>query len=108
MPIVFHQQGNSTVIAVEGRLDIASSAAFEAEVAALLGNGSTAFLFDCTKLNYVSSAGLRAFLVLNKRVVAAGHRLCLCALQPSVLQVFDMSGFSDIFPLRATVAEALA
>lgn len=107
MPITTEQQGPATIIHVEGRLDITSSASFEAEAGALLGNGSTAFVFDCAKLQYVSSAGLRAFLLLNKRVVAAGLRLCLCQLQPSVLQVFEMSGFSDIFPIRPTLAEAL-
>lgn len=107
MPITTHQQGNATIIRVEGRLDIASSPGFESEAAALLGNGSTLFVFDCAGVNYVSSAGLRAFLVLHKRLAAAGHKLRLCQLQAPVRQVFDMSGFSDIFDVRGKLEESL-
>ena len=108
MPIKNRQQGTTTIVQVEGRLDTANYAAFEAEAGALLTNGSTAFVFDCATLSYVSSAGLRALLVLRKRLHTAGLPLRLCHLQPGVQQVFDISGFTKIFEIRATLEEALA
>jgi anti-anti-sigma factor len=107
MPIKSHQQGTTTIVQVEGRLDTANYAAFEAEAAALLNNGSTAYIFDCAALSYVSSAGLRTMLVLRKRLHAAGLPLRLCQLQPAVLQVFEISGFTNIFEIRATLEDAL-
>ena len=51
MPIKSSQQGTTTIVQVEGRLDTANYAAFEAEAAALLNNGSTAYIFDCAALS---------------------------------------------------------
>ncbi len=108
MPIKTRQQGTTTIVQIEGRLDTANFAVFEAEAGALLTNGSQAFVFDCAALVYVSSAGLRAMLSLRKRMQVAGIRLRLCQLQPGVLQVFEISGFTDIFEIRPTLEEALA
>jgi anti-anti-sigma factor len=108
MPIKTRQQGAATIVEIVGRLDTTSYAAFEAEARALLGNGSSMFVFDCAALNYVSSAGLRALLSLRKRSQAAGLRLRLCRLQPAVSQVFEISGFTGIFELYPTLEDALA
>jgi anti-anti-sigma factor len=108
MPIKIRQQGAATIVEIEGRLDTTSYAAFEAEAIALLHNGSSVFVFDCAALSYVSSAGLRALLTLRKRSQAAGLRLRLCCLQPTVSQVFEISGFTGIFELYPTLEEALS
>lgn len=108
MPIKIRQQGATTIVEIEGRLDTANYAAFEAEALALLNNGSSAFVFDCAALSYVSSAGLRALLALRKRTQAAGIRMRLCRLQPAVYQVFEISGFTGIFELCPTLEDALA
>jgi anti-anti-sigma factor len=107
MPIETFRQGNATIARIEGRLDISNSATFETEAGIVLADGSPVVVFDCAKLTYVSSAGLRAFLVLHKRLHAVGRRLRLCGLQPAVRQVFDMSGFSDIFELHPTLEQAV-
>ena len=107
MPIKIRQQGAATIVEIEGRLDTTNYAAFEAEVLALLNNGSGVFVFDCAALRYVSSAGLRAMLSLRKRSQAAGIRMRLCQLQPAVYQVFEISGFAGIFELFPTLEEAL-
>lgn len=107
MPIATSRQGNTTVVRIEGRLDVATCAAFEAEAGAAIVGADPVVVFDCAALTYVSSAGLRAFLVLHKRLHAAGRRLRLCALQPAVRQVFDLSGFSDIFELHPTLEQAV-
>jgi anti-anti-sigma factor len=107
MPIKIRQQGATTIVEIEGRLDTTNYAAFEAEAVALLTNGSSAFVFDCAALSYVSSAGLRAMLSLRKRSQAAGIRMRLCRLQPAVYQVFEISGFTGIFELFPTLEEAL-
>jgi stage II sporulation protein AA (anti-sigma F factor antagonist) len=108
MPLKTRQQGNATIIQIEGRLDTVNYAAFETEAVALLSNGSKMFVFDCTTLTYVSSAGLRALLTLRKRTHAMGVRMRLCQLQPAVRQVFEISGFLDIFDLHPTVEDSLA
>ena len=72
MPIKISQQGATTIVQIEGRLDTTSYSAFEAEALALLNNGSGVFVFDCAALSYVSSAGLRAMLVPAQALAGRG------------------------------------
>ncbi len=52
---------------------------------------------DCTDMSYICSSGLRVFLQMHKDVTAAGGKLIIKGLQPLVRNVFDMTGFSQIF-----------
>lgn len=57
-------------------------------------------LLDCRKLEYISSSGLRIFLKLKKSVDAKGGQVTLSALQPTVREVFDMTGFAKMFQIK--------
>ena len=56
-----------------------------------------------SQLTYVSSSGLRVLLSARSASRKRGGDLFLCALSPSVREVFDMVGFSAIFSLFDTV-----
>lgn len=108
MPLKSRHQGAVTIVEVEGRLDASNFAAFESEAIALVAKGGKVVAFDCTKLTYVSSAGLRAMLSLRKRTHSSGQHMTLCGLQPAVLNVFEISGFTNLFDLHRTVDEVSA
>ena len=59
-------------------------------------------------LGYVSSAGLRILLKAAKQAKGRGTWLALCALHPHVREVFDVSGFSNIFTIFGAREEAMA
>lgn len=65
-------------------------------------------VIDCVQLEYVSSAGLRAFLQGAKAAEKKGVPFVVCALVTDVASVFDISGFSHIIPVYKDDAEALA
>ncbi len=44
----------------------------------------------------MSSAGLRLMLTAHKTMMAKGGTLQIAGVQPSVKEVFDITGFSDI------------
>ena len=60
-----------------------------------------ALIIDCAALDYVSSAGLRIFLLAARTAQRAGISFALCALKPAVREVFDLSGFSRIIAVHA-------
>ena len=62
---------------------------------------------NLSRLDYVSSAGLRVFLVASKRLTPAGGKVVLCSLQEPVKQVFDIVGFYSIFSILNSKDEAL-
>jgi anti-sigma B factor antagonist len=95
------------VVVIEGRLDANTSGALEARFLQLVEEGRTRFVFDLSNLAYVSSAGLRVLLVAAKKMKAVKGSLALIQMTENVKEVFDMSGFSAIFTIYATEAEAI-
>ena len=97
MELATSHDGKSMVIALQGRLDVMNAPRFEAMLMEEVGRGETSFILDLSRLEYISSAGLRTLLVLAKRVQAQHGHLLLCGLCGGVREVFDISGFSKIF-----------
>ncbi len=96
------------VLEPRGRLDSANARGFEERVLAAHENGENALLIDCCKLDYISSAGLRVLLIGAKRFQQSGGAITLCALSPSIHEVFEISGFLTLFAVHSDRAAALA
>jgi serine/threonine-protein kinase RsbW len=111
LKVTFQTLARTTLVIAQGRLDFGAAAAFQKELEqALAGAGSApaALIVDCAALDYVSSAGLRVFLLSARAAQRAGFVFALCALQPAVREVFDVSGFSRIMTVYADRPMALA
>ena len=54
-------------------------------------------VLDCTGMTYICSSGLRIFLAMHKEITEKNGKLIIKGLQPLVKNVFDMTGFSQIF-----------
>ncbi|MBR4854916.1 MAG: STAS domain-containing protein [Alistipes sp.] len=57
-------------------------------------------IVDCAGMSYICSSGLRVFLSLNKDITAKGGKLIIRNLEPLVKNIFDTSGFSQIFNIE--------
>lgn len=102
--------GTSTLVIAEGRLDFAAAAGFQAQLEQLLAGAASpgAVIVDCAALDYVSSAGLRVFLLGARAAQRAGRSFAVCALTPAVGDVFALSGFGKIVAVHADRAAAVA
>lgn len=99
--------GDVTVLGLSGRLDTDTSSDLELAVQDLLQAGARNFVVDLSGVGYVSSAGLRVLLSLGKTVANSGN-LRLAGLNPTVRQVFDVAGFTQLFAIFANREAALA
>jgi anti-anti-sigma factor len=95
------------ILCLEGRLDAVSSKTFEEKVLAVIDGGEKRFVIDLSQVDYVSSAGLRVFLLASKRLNPSGGKVALCSLQEPVKQVFDIVGFYSILSISSSKDEAL-
>jgi anti-anti-sigma factor len=95
------------VLGLTGRLDTDTSADLELAVQDLIDAGGSHFVIDLSGVGYVSSAGLRVLLMLGKSVDGKGS-LRLCGLNPTVRQVFDVAGFTQLFAISANRQAILA
>lgn len=99
--------GDTVVLSLQGRLDPNTSGTFDQAFNRLIEQGKTRFVLGLAQLEYVSSAGLRSLLLAAKKMKSISGKLALCQLGEHVQEVFDMSGFSAIFAIKATEEEAL-
>ena len=95
------------VVSLRGEITSASAPGLEQALqAALAGVTPPRCVLDLAGLTFTSSAGLRVFLALAKRIKTAGGRLVFCAVQPAVREVFEVSGFTQILTLVPDLAAA--
>ena len=99
--------GNFTILKIKGRIDTIRSSGLEAEVNQLFDNGENNLIFNCSGMDYISSSGLRVFLVAQKKAKAINGKLFLCEMQPAIQEIFRISGFSNLFRIFNTQEEAL-
>ncbi len=102
------KKGNAKIISVRGRMDAVSAPDFEKRLGDWMDEGETHFVVDLGELDYISSAGLRSFLVAAKKLKAKDGQILLAALQETVKEVFEISGFSSIIPIYDSVDAALS
>lgn len=98
----------ATVLSLCGRLGFDEASGAQAAIEEAIAECEQRVIVDCGSLEYVSSAGLRAFLVGAKAAEARGVGFNACALDQNVESVFSISGFDRIVPLFATLDDALA
>ncbi|ALM85045.1 STAS domain-containing protein [Bordetella sp. N] len=100
--------GSVLLVTPEGQINSANAGAIEAELVALVDKGERQVVLDMSRLNYISSAGLRVVLVLAKRLQQQDGSLVLCDMPSHVREVFDVSGFLVILTVTDTREQALA
>lgn len=95
------------VLVPRGRLDAVQTPHFEEALRQLVGSGSVRIVIDCAQVSYASSAGLRSFLALAKRVKTRGGCCRFAALTVSLREVFELSGFLAVLEVHESVEAAL-
>ena len=88
------KNGTTLNVIVSGRVDTATAPELEAEVKPQL-DGVTFLILDFKDVNYVSSAGLRVLLSLQKKMMTQGE-MKLLHVNDVVNDVFEVTGFDEI------------
>lgn len=97
-----------TVALPEGRLDFGAAAGFQQQLEQAVAAKPRGLVVDCSGLDYVSSAGLRVFLVAARAAKAAGVGFAVSDLKPAVKEVFDLTGFGNVITICTHRAAAVA
>lgn len=90
--------GTTLTVALEGRLDTTTAPKLEEELRSSV-DGITRLVFDLAKLEYISSAGLRVLLAMQKLMNQQGE-MVLQNVNEAVMEVFEVTGFSDILRIE--------
>jgi anti-sigma B factor antagonist len=106
MEISEDRKDDVVILVLSGKLDATTSKTFENKLLAQIDSGDRRFVIDLSQMDYISSSGLRVFLVAAKRLHGTDGKIVLCSLKDHVRQVFDLAGFSSIFSVHASRQEA--
>ena len=98
MEIVKKREGDTLTLALSGRLDTLTAPQLEAVVKNEL-DGAKDLVLDLKDLIYVSSAGLRVFLMAHKTMAKVGS-MALCNVCDDIKEVLTITGFADIFTIK--------
>lgn len=101
------KQGKVNIVCLEGRLDSMNSQDFDKHLSKLIDEGNVFIALNCAKLDYVSSAGLRAILSAAKKAKQTKGKLTLGNPSQQVSEILDIAGFASILPIFKTIEEAV-
>ena len=103
-----HKVENGIInIAINGRLDAATSPVAEESIKKIMECDENRLLFNFSNLEYLSSGGLRVILGAAKEIRRREGKVVLAALKPYVYEIFEVSGFTAMIPIKDSVEEGL-
>jgi len=95
------------IVFLNGRLDAYNSNLVEDKFNELVDAGKLKIVADLAGVEYISSSGLRVMLSSLKKLNKLGGNLKLSSLQPYVLEVFEIAGFTQLFQIYDSEEEAV-
>lgn len=107
MDISEDRKADAVILALSGKLDATTAKNFEEKIFGVIDSGAQRLVIDLAQLEYISSSGLRVFLLAAKRLQGTQGKVVLCALKDHIRQVFDLAGFSSIFSIYSARDEAV-
>ena len=108
MDIGLERQEGALVAKPEGRIDGINASDFEKALRDAIDEEGGSLVVDLGGLTYISSAGLRAILLIAKLLAQRSAKFGLCSLSDPIREVFEISGFDKIVSIHGSRTEALA
>jgi anti-sigma B factor antagonist len=100
--------GGVPVVAVVGEIDVATAPTLAEHLGVHEAKGSGVVVVDLLGVSFLDSTALGVLVGSFKRLGEAGGTLKLVIAEPRILKVFEITDLVRVFPIYATVDEALA
>ena len=102
------QQGEVTVVDVEGQLIVGNRQELKQKVLDELEKGERRFLVDFTKTGYIDSSGLGVLVSLSKKIREVGGELRLSSLNEDLRTLFELTKLDTLFRIADSRQEGLS
>lgn len=107
MRISVEDHSKGLIVSISGRLDAMTAPLLKEEMLTRISSSDKSVLFDLSNLNYLSSAGIRIFYLVSRRLREKGKNMHFCSPNPDIMQVFDMIELQSDFYIFPDVDKAL-
>jgi len=111
MHVSQERYGDALVLTPVGRVDNSTTDGLKSGLDAYVATcraGGDRLVLDFSKVDYISSVGLRVLMLAAKQIREQGGSIVVAALQPVVREIFEISRFNLVFQCFGSVREALA
>jgi anti-sigma B factor antagonist len=99
--------GDWTVLSVSGEVDVATAPLLRERVVGLVSDGVDKLVIDLDGVDFLDSTGLGVLVGALKRVRSHDGDLRLACSRPRILKVFEITDLTKVFPIGASVEEAI-
>src|SRR3989344_9094552 len=105
--IALEEIEHRVILRIDGRLDAASAPLLERKIASLMDEGHLHLILDFSRIDYLSSAGMRVLLSATKKLRAKKGELILFSVGEDVGEIIKMAGFDKILHICSSEKDAL-
>ena len=108
LSVPVRSEGDRTVVAVGGEIDVYTAPKLREHLIDLVSGGQYHLIVDMEAVDFLDSTGLGVLVGGLKRVRSHDGSLHLVCSQDRILKIFRITGLTKVFPIHASVDEALA
>ncbi|ADK30646.1 STAS domain-containing protein [Brachyspira pilosicoli] len=108
MSLNIEDKGKAKVVKLEGKLDVNLSVSIESELDALIESGSINLILEISKVEYLSSSGIRVFINMMRKIKDKNGRLVLASVPDVIKKILKTVDLEDLFEVFDSVDDALA
>ncbi|MDB4539245.1 STAS domain-containing protein [Saprospiraceae bacterium] len=107
LDIKLNKTDDVTIFDLIGNLDTNTAPLTELKINESLDDGCKKMIINLEETRFVSSAGLRVFLITAKKITANSGALKLCNPNEVVQEILTISGFDTIIPVKNSIEEGM-
>jgi anti-sigma B factor antagonist len=107
MGVEVSQNGEVTLVEVEGQLIVGNRQELKQQVLEQLENGDRKFVIDFAKTGYIDSSGLGVLVSLSKKIREQGGELRLSSLNEDLRTLFELTKLDTLFRIADSKEQAL-
>ena len=101
-------EGDRTIVEVGGEIDVYTAPRLREQLVDLVADGKYHLVVDMERVDFLDSTGLGVLVGGLKRVRNHDGSLQLVCNQEKILKIFRITGLTKVFPIHASVDEAVA
>ncbi len=101
------REGNALVLLPTDRLYSGNAHSFETLLMEFINNGERQVVVDCSRLDFISSAGMRVLLMASRALKALNGSLAVCAMRTHVEETYRISGLHRVISTETSREAAL-
>ena len=105
--VLEEREGDALVLLPTERLYSGNARSFEVLLMEFINNGERQVVVDCSRLEFISSAGMRVLLIASRALKAQAGSFAVCAMKSNVEETYRISGLHRVISTETSRAAAL-